>query len=98
MGGVVTRVSSGELTSVEQSLVERVGCGKLLDLVAEGEAVDATAMRSWGSPGPSGRACSATSCAGGWRLTLIRMGCGFGGPGSSVGLTWKTSPRMSASS
>ena len=48
MGGVVTRVSSGELTSVEQSLVERVGCGKLLDLVAEGEAVDATAMRSWG--------------------------------------------------
>jgi hypothetical protein len=43
------------LTPVEQSLVEHVGCGKWLDLAAEGEAVDEAAMRSWGDS----RTCSA---------------------------------------
>ncbi len=41
---MVTQVPSGELTSVEQSLVEHVGRGELLDLAADDEA----AMRSWG--------------------------------------------------
>jgi hypothetical protein len=36
------------LTSVEQSLVEHVGRGEWFDLAAEGEAIDAAAMRSWG--------------------------------------------------
>jgi hypothetical protein len=38
---------SDELTSVEQALVEHVGRGEWLDLAADGEAVDAAAMRSW---------------------------------------------------
>jgi hypothetical protein len=42
---VVTQVPSG---SVEQSLVEHVGCGEWLDLAADDEAVDEAAMRSWG--------------------------------------------------
>jgi hypothetical protein len=41
-------MSYGELTSVEQSLVEHVGRGDWLDLAAGDEAVDETAMRSWG--------------------------------------------------
>jgi hypothetical protein len=36
------------LTSVEQSLVEHVSRGELLDLAAEDEAVGEAAMRSWG--------------------------------------------------
>jgi hypothetical protein len=36
------------LTSVEQSLVEHVSRGELLDLAADDEAVDEAAMRSWG--------------------------------------------------
>jgi hypothetical protein len=36
------------LTSVEQSLVEHVGRGELLDLTADDEAVDEAAMRLWG--------------------------------------------------
>ena len=45
---MVTQVPSGELTSVEQSLVEHVGRGELLDLAAKDGAVDEAAMRSWG--------------------------------------------------
>lgn len=45
---MVTQVPAGGLTSVEQSLVEHVGRGEWLDLVADGEAVDEAAMRSWG--------------------------------------------------
>ena len=45
---MVTQVSSGGLTSVEESLVEHVGRGEWLDLAADGEAVDEAAMRSWG--------------------------------------------------
>ena len=45
---MVTQVPSGELTSVEQSLVEHVGRGEWLDLAADDEAVDEAAMRSWG--------------------------------------------------
>jgi hypothetical protein len=52
---VVTQVPSGGLTSVEQSLVERVGRGKRLDL-AEGKAVSWAEMRLWGES----RTCSAT--------------------------------------
>ena len=44
---MVTQVPS-ELTSLEQSLVEHVGCGEMLDLAAGNEAVDEAAMRSWG--------------------------------------------------
>jgi hypothetical protein len=53
---VVTQVPSGELTSVEQSLVEHVGRGEWLDLAADDEAVDEAAMRSWGDS----RTCRAT--------------------------------------
>jgi hypothetical protein len=45
---VVTQVPSGELTSVEQSLVEHVGRGEWLDLAAADEVADEAAMRSWG--------------------------------------------------
>jgi len=45
---VVTQVSYGALTSVEQSLVEHVGHGEWLDLAAEDEVIDGAAMRSWG--------------------------------------------------
>ena len=45
---MVTQVSYGGLTSAEQSLVEHVDCGEWLDLAAGDEAVDDTAMRSWG--------------------------------------------------
>jgi hypothetical protein len=45
---VAAQVSNEELTSVEQSLVESVACGKWLDLTAEDEAVDEAAKRSWG--------------------------------------------------
>jgi hypothetical protein len=44
------------LTSVEQSLVQRVGCGERLDLTEDDAAVDEAAMRSWGDS----RACRAT--------------------------------------
>jgi hypothetical protein len=36
------------LTSVEQSLIERVGRGEWLDLAADDESIDEAAMRSWG--------------------------------------------------
>jgi hypothetical protein len=52
---VVTQVPSGELTLVEQSLVEHVGRGEWLDLATDDEAVDEAAMRSWGDS----RACRA---------------------------------------
>jgi hypothetical protein len=45
---VVTQVSDGALTSVEQSLVEHVGHGEWLDLAADDEVIDEAAMRSWG--------------------------------------------------
>ncbi len=45
---MVTQVPSGELTSVEQSLVEHVDRGEWLDLAADNKAVDEAAMRSWG--------------------------------------------------
>ena len=44
---MVTQVPAGGLTSVEQSLVEHVGRGAWLDLIADGEMVDEAAMRSW---------------------------------------------------
>ena len=45
---VVTQMASGGLTSVELSLVERVGRGECLNLAADDEAVDEASMRSWG--------------------------------------------------
>ena len=45
---MVTQVSYGALTSVEQSLVEHVGHGEWLDLAADDEVIDEAAMRSWG--------------------------------------------------
>ena len=45
---MVTQVSYGGLTSVEQSLVEHVGRGERLDLAADDEVIDEAAMRSWG--------------------------------------------------
>ena len=45
---MVIQVPSGELTLVEQSLVEHVGRGEWLNLAADDEAVDEAAMRSWG--------------------------------------------------
>ena len=42
------QVPCRELTPVEQSLVEHVCRGELLDLAAENEAIDEAAMRSWG--------------------------------------------------
>jgi hypothetical protein len=44
----MAQVPSGELTSVERSLVERAGCGEWFDLAAHDEAVDEAAMQSWG--------------------------------------------------
>lgn len=51
---MVTQVPGEVLTSVEKSLVERVGRGEWLDLAAADETVDEAAMRSWGIPGPAG--------------------------------------------
>ena len=45
---MVTQVPSGELTSVEQLLVQHVCLGERLDLTAHDETVDDAAMRSWG--------------------------------------------------
>jgi hypothetical protein len=45
---VIAQVPGGELTLVEQSLVEHVCLGKWLDLAAGGETVDMAVMRSWG--------------------------------------------------
>ena len=45
---MVTQVPSGELTSVEQSLIQHVCLGERLDLTAQDENVDEAAMRSWG--------------------------------------------------
>jgi hypothetical protein len=45
---VAAEVPSGELTPVEQSLVEHVCRGEWLDLAADDEAADEAAMRSWG--------------------------------------------------
>jgi hypothetical protein len=44
------------LTSVEQSLVEHVRRGELLDLAADGEGIDEATMRSWGES----RSCRAS--------------------------------------
>jgi hypothetical protein len=44
---VVTQVPGGELTSLEQALVEHVSRGERLDLAGD-EAVNEAAMRSWG--------------------------------------------------
>jgi hypothetical protein len=52
---MITQVPAG-LTSVEQSLVDHVGRGELLDLAADDEVVDEAAMRSWGDS----RTCRAT--------------------------------------
>lgn len=46
---MIARAAGGDLTSVEQSLVEHVCLGKRLDLAARGETVDVAAMRSWGA-------------------------------------------------
>ncbi len=46
----------GDLTSMEQSLVEHVSRGEWLDLAADDEVVDEGAMRSWGKA----RTCRAT--------------------------------------
>ena len=53
---MAAQVPSGELTPVEQSLVEHVCRGEWLDLAADGEVVDEAAMRSWGDD----RTCRAT--------------------------------------
>jgi hypothetical protein len=53
---MVTQVPCAGLTSVEQSLVDHVGRGELLDLPADDEVVDEAAMRSWGDS----RTCRAT--------------------------------------
>ncbi len=53
---MVTQVPCAGLTSVEQSLVDHVGRGELLDLAADDEVVDEAAMRSWGDS----RTCRAT--------------------------------------
>ena len=54
---VVTQIpAAGGLTSAEQSLVDHVSRGKLLDLAANDEAVDGATMRSWGGS----RTCRAT--------------------------------------
>lgn len=45
---MVIQVPAGELTSVEQSLVEHVSRGKVLDLAVGDEGIDEAAMRSWG--------------------------------------------------
>jgi len=45
---VIAQAPGGDLTLVEQSLVEHVCLGKRLDLAASGETVDMAAMRSWG--------------------------------------------------
>ncbi len=53
---MVTQAPCGELTPVEQSLVDHVRRGELLDLAADHEVVDEAAMRSWGDS----RTCRAT--------------------------------------
>ena len=53
---MVTQVPGGGLTSVEQSLVERVGSGEWLDLSSGDDRVDEVAMRAWGDS----RTCGAT--------------------------------------
>lgn len=45
---MVTQLLHEELSPLKQALVEHVGRGELLDLAADGEVVDETAMRSWG--------------------------------------------------
>lgn len=52
---MATQVPAGELTSLEQSIVEHVGRGEWLDLAGD-ELVDEAAMRSWGES----RACRAS--------------------------------------
>jgi hypothetical protein len=53
---VVTQVPGGQLTLTEQSLVEHVRSGELLDLTPDGEVIDEATMRSWGDP----RTCRAS--------------------------------------
>lgn len=50
------QVPARELTPVEQSLVEHVGRGELLDLAADDEDIDEATMRSWGES----RSCRAS--------------------------------------
>ena len=53
---VVTQVSGGGLSPVEQALVDHAGRGEWLDLPSKGETVAEAAMRSWGDA----RICRAT--------------------------------------
>jgi len=53
---VATQVPAEGLTSVEQSLIEHVGRGEVLNLAADDEDIDEAAMRSWGDS----RACRAS--------------------------------------
>jgi hypothetical protein len=80
---------------VEQALADHVRRGEWLDLAGEDEVVDEAAMRSWGDA----RACRATVIRDILRGRLVadptRVGCGFGGSRSPVGLIWKTSRRKS---
>ena len=90
--------AAGGLTSVEQSLVDHVCRGKLLDLAAGDEVADEAAMRSWGDS----RTCQATVIRDILRGRLAPdpdpHGLRLRGLGSPAGLTWTTSPRMSTSS
>ena len=53
---MVTQAPCGELTPVEQSLVDHLHQGERLDLAAKDEVIDEAAMRSWGDS----RTCRAT--------------------------------------
>jgi hypothetical protein len=44
---VISSVDAEDLTAVEQSLIDHVTRGDMLDLTAAGEAIDEAAMRSW---------------------------------------------------
>ena len=92
---MVAQVPRGGLTSVEHSLVEHVGRGEWLDLVAKGKVLDEAAMRSSGDV----RTCRATVIRDILRGRLVPdpdpHGCGFAVPGSPVGLTWRISVQKS---
>ena len=92
---MVTQVPDGELTLVEQSLVECVGRGEWLDLAAGDEAVDEAAMRSWGDS----RTCRASVIRDILRGRLAAHpdphGLRLRGAKITGLLDLKTSPRMS---
>lgn len=44
---VISSVGAEDLTAVEQSLIDHVRRGDMLDLTAAGEAIDEAAMRDW---------------------------------------------------